>query len=327
MRLSKHVLRPFVLTTAIVGGLITDSAGAQTESQRIDDALQNITALVRPGRVGYATVWDGNKYVQCRRQTDQSLRCEAAGAAMQPSLRQVLTGDRLKRLADLGWKLDPAFGNYAQTFPAGMPTARVADHILQTLIDVYDAKPTGFDLQTAWVLDVKCPQRNGPTQNLAGSVNDSRSMRATAVYCAYKEKDEAVQIARSAADLRAIYGAIVTAEIQRLRINASGNKVHAIFDAGIGYVQCMPETPAPILYCEAQSEESWPALAAILTAERRARLHNAGFSDPGRVPNYWKEYPFDKNADAAIAAEILNILYEVYGYTGAARLDIMTETH
>jgi hypothetical protein len=34
---------------------------AQTANSRIDEALQNITALVRTGRVGYATFWDGNK--------------------------------------------------------------------------------------------------------------------------------------------------------------------------------------------------------------------------------------------------------------------------
>lgn len=29
-------------------------------------ALDNIAAISRPDQVGYATVWDGNKYVQCR---------------------------------------------------------------------------------------------------------------------------------------------------------------------------------------------------------------------------------------------------------------------
>jgi hypothetical protein len=39
-------------------------AAAQTTSSRIDEALQNIAALVRSGRVGYATFWDGNKCLQ-----------------------------------------------------------------------------------------------------------------------------------------------------------------------------------------------------------------------------------------------------------------------
>ncbi len=121
-----------------------------------------------------------------------------------------------------------------------------------------------------------------------------------------------------------MYGATITAEIQRLRINAA-NEVFAIFDAGIGYVQCMPETPQSSLYCEAQSVESWPALAAIVTPERLARLHSAGYADPGRAPNYWKTYAFDKATDAAIGSEILTILHEVYGYTGAQELKISTK--
>ncbi len=82
---------------------------SQTAGIQVDEALQNITTLVRPGRIGYATVWDGNKYIQCRRTPERALRCEAAGTSMQPSLRSVLTGDRSTRLTALGWTLDPQF--------------------------------------------------------------------------------------------------------------------------------------------------------------------------------------------------------------------------
>jgi hypothetical protein len=298
---------------------------AQTASARIEEALQNITTLVRSGRIGYATFWDGNKYVQCRRMPERELRCEAAGTSMQLSLRNVLAGDRLSRLAALGWVLDPSFGNYVQTFPANMSSARVADHILRTLTEAYGADAAALELNTKWVADVPCPPRSGFSQNLAGSVNDARSMQATAVYdCSYTPTSKTPQTASSAAELIAIYGATITAEIQRLRINAA-HEVFAIFGAGIGYVQCMPETPPPALYCEAQSVESWPALAAIVTPERVARLHSAGYADPGRAPNYWKLYSFDKITDAAIASEILTILHEVYGYTGAQELKISTK--
>jgi hypothetical protein len=141
---------------------------AQTASSRIDEALQNITTLVRSGRVGYAAFWDGNKYIQCRRMPERALRCEAAGTTMQPSLRSVLTGDRLSRLAELGWALDPSFGNYAQTFPADLPTSRVADQVLRTLTEAYGAELPNLEVQTEWVIDVACPPRNGPSQNLAG---------------------------------------------------------------------------------------------------------------------------------------------------------------
>ena len=58
---------------------------------------------------------------------------------------------------------------------------------------------------------------------------------------------------------------------------------------------------------------------------RLERLHALGYADPGRATNYWKRYPFDRYSDAAIAAEILTLLYDVYDYVGAAPLDIKTE--
>ena len=295
---------------------------AQTPNARIDEALQNITTLVRAGRVGYATFWDGNKYIQCRRLPARELRCEAAGASMQPSLRNELTGDRLSRLAALGWVLDPSFGNYVHVFPAAMPTARVADHIAQTLAEGYAANIAALEFKTSWIADVPCPPRNGPTQNLAGIVNDAPSMQSTAVHgCSYAARSETPQKVASAAALITVYGATTAAEIQRLRINAT-ERVYVIFDAGIGYVQCAPETSPVAIYCEAQSAESWAALASILTPERVSLLHKAGFADPGRAPIYWKIYAVDKYSDDAIASEILTILYDVYGYTGASKLKI-----
>jgi hypothetical protein len=298
---------------------------AQTAGLRIDEALQNITILVRSGRIGYATFWDGNKYIQCRRMPERALRCEAAGTTMQPSLRSVLSGDRLSRLAALGWALDPSFGNYAQTFPADLPTSRIADQILRTLTEAYGAESPNLEVQTEWVADVACPPRNGPSQNLAGLISDAPSMRKFALRaCSYTPDSQAPQTASSTAELVAIYGATTTAEIQRLRINA-GRNVHVSLNAGIGYVQCRPETPPTAMYCEAQSAESWPALTTILTDERISRLRAAGYADPGRAPNYWKSYPLDKFSDAAIATELLTILHEVYGYTGATKLKILTE--
>jgi hypothetical protein len=42
-------------------------------------------------------MWDGNKYVQCRRLPDRSLRCEVASTLMQSSLERV-TPERVVRL-------------------------------------------------------------------------------------------------------------------------------------------------------------------------------------------------------------------------------------
>ena len=152
-------------------------------------------------------------------------------------------------------------------------------------------------------------------------------MAATAIHgCSYKAKPDLGPSlpAKSTADLIDLYGARVTGEIARLRVNID-RRVFAIFEAGIGYVQCEPDGPPPTLYCEAQSAESWEALASVLTAERVGRLHDAGFADPGRGPNYWKKYPLDQVNDSAIAHEVLAILHEVYGYNGTPALKIKTE--
>ena len=63
----------------------------------------------------------------------------------------------------------------------------------------------------------------------------------------------------------------------------------------------------------------------VLTPERLAHLHAAGFADPGRAPNYWKVYPADQFDDAAIAGELLTLLHDVYGYDGSWDLAVKTE--
>ncbi|NVN88626.1 MAG: hypothetical protein HXX15_21310 [Rhodopseudomonas sp.] len=319
----RNWFRAAVLAALIIGG--NGSAIAQTPVERIDQALQNITSLVRVGRIGYATIWDGNKYVQCHRQPDRAMRCEAAAPTLQPSLKRVLTLERQNQLAALGWVLDPSFGNYARSFAPDTATATIAEQILRTLTDGYGANLADLELNTNWVPNLPCPPRNGPSQNLAGIVNDAPQMRATALHgCSYVPRADTPQLANTAAELIAHDGGSTTAEIQRLRVN-SAHRVHVVFETGIGYIQCMPETPPVAIYCEAQSAESWAALAAVLTPERIARLRAAGYADPGRSPNYAKSYPLDGFSDAAIAGEILTLLFDVYGYRGAAKLNVLTE--
>jgi hypothetical protein len=322
----------FGLRVAVAIAMSASSAVAfaqptQTGKARVEASLQNILNLDRSGQDGYATVWDGNKYVQCKRLPDRGLRCEAAGSLLQPSLERILTPERVAQLAALGWRLDPSFGNYVQTFPAGITTGVVAEKILQALATAYDADIANLEVQSRWVKSELCPPRNGPTQNLAGMVNDAPSMAATAIYaCAYKPKQNAGPNLPlgSTGELIDFYGVRVTNEIQRLRVNIERN-VYAIFEAGIGYVQCRPDARPPTIYCEAQSAESWDALASILTPDRVARLHAAGFADPGRAPNYWKTYQLDQIDDAGIAREILTILHDVYGYNGLPALNVKTE--
>jgi hypothetical protein len=300
------------------------AAGPPSNSQsHVEAAVENIAALERPGKDGLATVSDGNKYVQCRRMPDHALRCEAGGALMQPSLDHVLSSEKIARLAALGWRLDASFGNYVQSFPADLPASQVAEKILQALSDGYNADLANLEIRTDWIVSQPCPPRNGPSQNLAGMIDEAPSMAKTGIQaCAYTPAPSST--ISSAADLIRTYGARTTGEIQRLRVNIDRD-IFVVFETDIGFVQCAPRTSSGAIYCEAQSADSWPALSSVLTPERVTRLQTAGYSDPGRAPNYSKTYALDQFDDAAIARELLTILYDVYGYVGAPKLKIDTE--
>lgn len=305
--------------------ILSPDAFAQASKDRIEAALTNIMTLHRPGQDGLATIWDGNKYIQCRGLPERALRCEAAGTLMQPSLGYVLSPEKIARLTELGWRLDTSFGNYVQTFPDGLSASQLAERILMALKDGYDANIANLEVLTDWIRSTPCPPRNGPSQNLAGMINDSRTMALTAVYgCAYKPAQDPGVQAVGAKDLFDRYAIRVSGELQRLRINLE-RKIFFALDTGGGYVQCAPQTSPQAIYCEAQSAESWALLARLLTPDRVARLHAAGFADPGRAPNYWKVYPLGRFTDRAIAEELLAILYDVYGYTGAPGLKFATE--
>jgi len=94
----------------------------------------------------------------------------------------MLVAERVTRLAALGWRLDPSFGNYVQIFPPDLPASQITDKILQLLAEGYDVDLTHLEVQTTWVASEPCPPRNGPGQNLAGIVSNAPSMAATAVH-------------------------------------------------------------------------------------------------------------------------------------------------
>jgi hypothetical protein len=323
----KRVLR--AMGCAVMFSILLASSGygaaapPQAAQSRVEAALGNIASLERPGNDGLATVWDGNKYVQCRRMPDHVLRCEAGGALMQPSLGRVLTPQRIARLDALSWRLDPSFGNYVQVFAADLSASKIAEKILSALADGFEADLSNLEVRTDWIASRPCPTRNGPTQNLAGAINDAPAMAATAIRaCAYTPPPSSP--IRTAVDLIDLHGARATGEVQRLRVNLD-REIFVVFATQIGFVQCAPQTSPGAIYCEAQSADSWPALTSVLTPERVARLHTAGFTDPGRAPNYWKNYPLDQFDDGAIARELLTILHDVYGYEGSPTLEITTE--
>jgi hypothetical protein len=101
----------------------------------------------------------------------------------------VLSPERAARLIALGWRLDPRFGNYVQVFPADTASSLLADKIVRVLREAYDADVADLEVQSTWIRSEPCPPRNGPSQNLAGIVNDAPSMAATAVHaCSYKPR-------------------------------------------------------------------------------------------------------------------------------------------
>jgi hypothetical protein len=177
------VIRRAVAYATLFGVMVMGVIDPSEASQPwIEAALTNIMTLQRPGQDGLATVWDGNKYVQCKWMVSRIMRCKAAGALMEPSLGRVLSPERIARLDTLGWRLDPSFGNHVQTFPESVPVRQVAEKILEVLKEGYDA-----DVKTDWVKQAPCQPRNGPSQNLAGMINDSPAMALTAVRgCSYK---------------------------------------------------------------------------------------------------------------------------------------------
>lgn len=329
-----HTRRSGALFAACIALFGAGTFAAQADKARVEAALKNIMELERPGQMALATIWDGNKFIQCRRVSRQPLRCEAAGTLMQTSLERVLVPERVRRLATLGWHRDPRFGNYVQYFAADVPVSRIVDMILQTLKEGYDANLATLDVRSNWVESVPCPPRNGPSQDLAGAISDNPA--TTVRGCAYtppREPDAQKDSAPAAVPLppdRANdrkpglmdrYARRVSGEIQRLRVN-SGTRVYMVLSIKGGYVQCRP-TPSGI-YCEAQSADSQPSLTRILTPDRVALLHAAGYADPGRSPNYWKNYA-PEVSDLAIATELLTILHDVYGYGGEPQLEFRSE--
>jgi hypothetical protein len=159
-------LRPMICALFMALFAVPETGQSEPIQTRVETALSNIMSLHRPGQDGLATFWDGNRYLQCRWMSDRTLRCEAAGTLMQPSLARILVPERISRLLASGWQLDPSFGNYVQVFPAGLMVIQVGERILQTLRDSYDADLTNLEIQTDWIKSEACPPRNGPPRTL-----------------------------------------------------------------------------------------------------------------------------------------------------------------
>jgi hypothetical protein len=319
-----------IMMAAAVSPALAEIAGPSSRSLLLD-GLNAIAAAGHPDQLGVMTIWSGNKFVQCRRLAEGTLRCEAAGSLMQPSLHSVLTPDRVAALVALGWHLDLSFGNYVQDFAPGSEIRPVADAVMNALARGYRADMPRLEVGVKWIKDDACPPRSGFTQNLAGSINDSPEMAAVAVHgCAYKPDATsqaaalpAASAAASPEDVANAYAVLVFRQVQR---TLSAKSAHPFFNLSpgdhIGYVQCAPDHGG--LYCEAQSVESWQGLVGVLTLERVAALHQAGFADPGYSQNYSRNFSAQEAADPAIAYKLLRVLTDSYGFGGYPSLEINT---
>jgi hypothetical protein len=127
----------------------------------------------------------------------------------------------------------------------------------------------------------------------------------------------------TAPDLVAIYKSQLERQLQRLKTK-SDHDLFIIMDSESGYIQFRMDLENRIIFCEAASVKSSPLIAQRLTHGNIARLHKAGFADPGVTPNYWKIYPLERFTDAAIAEETISLMHNVYNYEGGQPINILT---
>ncbi len=205
---------------------------------------------------------------------------------------------------------------------------------MKSLAQGYGADITGLEVKNSWIAHEACPPRHGPSQNLAGMIDNAAEMAPSAIHaCAYVPKPQPSEALLQPLDPKAPladhfrrYDTMVMREVKRLKDNIGGARIFLVLDTGRGYVQCEPQSESRALYCEAQSVDSDPALKNVLTPDREAILHAAGFDDPGPTQNYSRIYPIDKFDSIAIADALLTILHDVYGYAGTPPLDVVRET-
>jgi hypothetical protein len=78
---------------------------------------------------------------------------------------------------------------------------------------------------------------------------------------------------------------------------------YCIFEVGLAYFQCLAPSFGTYLRCESVSEKCVPAIAAILTREKRNRLvHELDFTAPGYSKNFSRKIDIKGKDDLAYVA-------------------------
>jgi hypothetical protein len=89
---------------------------------------------------------------------------------------------------------------------------------------------------------------------------------------------------------------------------------YCIFEVGLAYFQCLAPSFGTYLRCESVSEKFVPAIAAILTREKKNRLvHEFEFTAPGHSKNFSRKIEIKGKADLAYVARMaFRVLRDVY---------------
>jgi len=330
-----------LLVGATLLALLQNSALADdTPAVAVAKGIQKVLMPRRPKLDGILTVRDNTLFVQCiNRPEAPDLRCEAAGLEGEPWLHNVLTMERQDQLIARGFKPDTTYGNFVRTFPRSIKPAKMAGVILGVLTEIYGADADNIDALADWLPTQPCHPRIKATHDRGGSIATPSWGFAVDIGpgCKivtntdgmnYNEPDAATPGTSSGndVDLDARYGAAIAGQIERLKAGHQTDHIWAIFEAGIPYVQCAPDTEDNKIYCEAASPDAIGApLARLLTADRRQKLIGAGFEPPGKVMNFRRFYPLDQYDAAAIAHALLAVLHESYGYDGTPAMVLKTE--
>jgi hypothetical protein len=322
-----------VLLTVLTHPALADD----TPTLSVAKAIKQILMAHRPRQDGVLTVRDNMLFVQCLdRPGAPDLRCEAAGLEGEPWLHNVLTMERQDRLMALGFKPDTTYGNFVRTFPRSIKPARLAEIIVGVLTEIYGADAEDIEALTDWLPTDPCHPRIKASHDRGGSIATPQWGFANDIGPGCKivtntdgmnyDDPDNVPSDVQPIDLDAHYGAAIAAQITRLEAGHHTDHIWAIFEAGVPYVQCAPDTEDNKIYCEAASEDSIGApLARLLTADRRQKLIVAGFEPPGKEMNFRRFYPLDHYDAAAIAHALLTVLHDSYGYTGTPAMMLKTE--
>jgi hypothetical protein len=295
---------------------------------RLADGLHLVATSSRHDKERIVTAYYGHRYVQCRRASEETLSCETSGDRMQPALNHILSRSRLDQFAQAGWRQDPNFGNWVQTFPADTRSSDLAGWMLRFMAVEFLADPSKVHVRTAWIARQACPPRRDLSRRLPGAIDDGYDEDGGAGLihaCTYSVP---VLEPRTAIvpvdDLMEFDGARIAREIDWLKQNGDDSAV-AVFDTGEGYARCESGSDGGGIYCELSSVETLPVLAKRLTPDRIEQLHRNGFVRTGDRLNYGKTYPADGTPASAIAAELVTLLHDAYAYGGQPHFTVATD--